>query len=202
MYARIAQKLSTYYIRKKYIQESDREIYEYSFEVLISFISNLILIIVLSLIFKIFTPSIFYIISFLPLRRMAGGYHANTHFRCTITLLCVYLVFAALIKIIPCNYYLYVSIPLVIIASVIILILVPVEDHNNPLSDKERKKLRRRVCIILPVMLIITGLLISFHTTRRYGLSFVLGIASVSGSLVAGYIKNLLKKHKKQSIGI
>ncbi len=202
MYARIAQKLSDYYVRKKFIKENDREIYEYSFEVLISFILNLLLIIVLSLIFKIFTPSILYISSFLPLRRMAGGYHANTHFKCTITLLCVYLVFAMLIKIIPYYYYLYVSVSLAIVASVIILILIPVEDHNNPLSGSERKKLRKKVSIILPTMLIVTGILLSFHITRRYGLSFVLGITSVSGSLAAGRIKNLLRKHKKQSIEI
>ncbi len=197
MYARIAQKISYYYIRQKYIKESDREIYVYSFEVLISFISNLLLIIILSLILKIFVPTILYIIGFLPLRRIAGGYHADTHFRCTITLLCVYLSFAGLIKIMPYDYYLYVSVPLAIIASVIILILVPVEDHNNPLSSDEKKKLRRRVCFILPMALIITGLLITFHVTRRYGLSVVLGIATVACSLIAGYFKNLFRKYKK-----
>ena len=90
---------------------------------------------------------IIFLVCYLPLRSMAGGYHARTPLRCY--LLGIVLVTTALAAIKWLPWTLEGALSTAAIASVIIWRLSPVEDENKPLDEKElvhfRKKMKKIV---------------------------------------------------------
>ncbi|MDE5937245.1 MAG: accessory gene regulator B family protein, partial [Ruminococcus sp.] len=69
-------------------------IYAYGMELLISDVLNNIFILMIALISHTLPAVIVFVAVFMSLRQSAGGYHANNHFSCMVTLVIVMLIFS------------------------------------------------------------------------------------------------------------
>ena len=78
MLTRMAQGLSSFFISRNIIKEEDKLVYDYSFEILLSTVINLLAVIVLAYICKVVVPTIFFLLGFIAIRTTAGGFHAET----------------------------------------------------------------------------------------------------------------------------
>ncbi len=80
------QKLSIYLVnlllRNKEDKQSYREIYQYSMEIILSTMANIVTMLVFSLVLGIGDNVFWYCLFFLPFRFLFGGAHAKTHIRC------------------------------------------------------------------------------------------------------------------------
>ena len=87
---------------------------------------------------------IIFLVSFVPIRRMAGGYHADTRWNCYLVSNIIYIINLILIKksvlnmtnMIVCS----------IITGFLIVFLAPIDNKNNRLKRNEKKVIKQK-CI-------------------------------------------------------
>ena len=118
-------------------------------------IINIITIIFIGLIFNKIFEVILFIITYLPIRIYAGGYHTRTKLRCYTFSVLMLISVCYILKLYLLKSYLLIVI-LAITSSGIILYLAPVEDKNKPLDEIEvyTKRTIRNLIIVLIVLCI------------------------------------------------
>lgn len=187
MITHFAKKISHFFIKKNVISQKDFDIYVYSFELLISTLINFVMIISIAIFSRKVTETIFYIVAFIPLRIFAGGYHADTHERCLLILLISYLVFLILISCVSIYLSIIISLVSLGLANIIIYIYAPVEDPNNPMNEKQKRKSKIKSRVVIS-LISLTALFIILIDTNL-GLSLSLGCFSVGLAIVASKVK-------------
>ncbi len=194
----MSRKVAHLFIKNKIIENDDQEIYAYSFEILIATIINFVAIILLATITKSIVATIFYLLGFLPLRAISGGFHAKTHFRCFIILLISYILFILIIKTINSHFMTNDTYISMVVSFFLVFILSPVEDKNKPLTDIEREKFKKTSRLsILAYSAVIIIFTILFGGNIPI-LSLSLGILSVALSLFASKVKTTFNTLKWQ----
>lgn len=190
MFNILSKKLTTTFIDFNIISPEDRDIYIYSFELLLSAIANLLVVVAMILLTgRVFSGMIF-VATFLTLRQSVGGYHATTHLWCVLSFIVIFTVFLSIISMLPHVYYFSVIIGSLVLAVPIILFCAPVAHVNKPLSKNERFHLRR-VAQVLTILLTIFLLATSYMDHGNIAsLSIALSMLTVSVSALAGKVKN------------
>ena len=189
MLSQLSKKLSFFFMPD--VSQEDREVYNYAFEILLATLLNFVVLCILAAITRTFLESLLFVAGFVPLRSMAGGYHAKTHFRCLLTLLLSYAMFWAVITFVPVTAFPWINIIGTGVSVVLIWLLAPVDDPNKPLNKKEKMYFRKRsrIAILVCAAIIIIGT--CFFRERKEILSFALGVLPVSLSLAAAKIKSI-----------
>ena len=189
----LSRKISSAFAERGIILQEDLAVYTYSFEILIATLLNLLALCLIAVLTRTGSETIFYLLGFLPLRQLAGGYHAKNHFRCFLILIAVYGIFLVLIKFLLAAYYVYTIAASLLISIFFIFLYAPVEDENKPLSFREVKMLKQKSRIAITVYVIITGLLLPVKIEWTFALA--LGILSVALSLAASVIRQNIIIH-------
>ena len=190
MIAKMSKKVSFYFIKKNIVEIDDRELYEYSFEALFSTVLNFCAIIIIAFLFNSVLVTSLYLVGFIPMRLIAGGYHATTHLRCFLLLICSYSLFLLVVKLAPMSIVNHMSITFVAISAGVIFVLAPVADDNKPLSAVEYKRNKARSRIMVIFYFVVLLFMIIFIKNSQIAFSVVMGLLSVALSLLAGYIGN------------
>lgn len=197
MFSHFAKRLTNYFIKNKYIEIESKEIYDYYFEVMLSTIFNAIILLIMALVFKLYLETLFFSITFVVFRGTCGGVHANTHLGCILGLVIMYIFYVCLI------FYIVVLFPVILIiimlttASILILLLCPVDNINKTLDENEIKIFKKRARIALLIFVLLCCLLL-FFSKHFWAFSVVYPMLVVSLMLVVGAIKNRkIKKYDK-----
>jgi len=188
MLSKMSQKLSSFFMPD--VSEEDREVYNYSFETLLATLLNLVVLCVLAAITRTFWESLLFIIGFVPLRSLSGGYHAKTHFRCLLTLLLAYVVFWTTITFVPVVAFPWISIISAVISIILVLLLSPIDDSNKPMDEKEKRyfRARSRIAILIYAIIISAGACLS--PARKEFISLALGVLPVALSLAVAKLRS------------
>jgi len=185
----MSRSVSSLFITQEIISTEDREVYEYSFEILFSTVLSLIAVAVIAILSKTVYYTVLYLAGFIPLRLFAGGYHAKNHFRCFIALMIVYFAFTFTLFIIPVEYFIIVIIMGSLLSTLLVFLVAPSEEKKRPFTRKEAVRFRRvsRISIIVYVTLI--GILAAVIPDIRVAFSISMGVLTVCISLLVNYIK-------------
>ena len=153
------------------------EIYKYGFELLISSLIGISLILIIGLLSNTFSDSLIFLICFILLRQCTGGYHSKSYLSCNLSFITVYLIFIYYRNYIMFSYKgLIIS---VITSLVIIFLLAPME-HKNKKMNIEKKTYNKIVSRIISfTFLSITLILYFFKNPTYLVLSYVLISTSV-----------------------
>ena len=116
------------------------QIYMYGFELIISFLFSLSLIILIGILMRKIIVTFVFLIIFILLRRFTGGYHAPSFVLCQITTILTYLIVMEASYLFTINLYEYLI--LYIFGSILILKYAPIVNIKKPLSPRKRKKNR------------------------------------------------------------
>ncbi len=146
MIAKLSQIIADFFIRQKVVPEEQREIYEYGFELSISSVIGIIIVLAVGLISGKFWESVVFYIVFCFTRLFTGGFHAPNHLLCKVTFtVTLLLVLAAdwLLSGIE-NYYWFI---LHLYSLVIVCQFAPIENSNKELS--KRQKVRCKIIAII-----------------------------------------------------
>ncbi len=117
------------------------ELYEYAIYILLSSAFHIATVIVLGLVFNLLTESLVFYLSFIVIRKFAGGYHAKTPTRCYIISIITIVLMLCIIKWILIINYLSIYYSLFFSELVCVLILCflsPLDTENKLLNGKER----------------------------------------------------------------
>jgi len=190
MIARLSKNVSSLFIEKGIIAEEDRGVYVYSFEVLFSTLLSFVTVLALTLLSGTLIYTVQYLIGFIPLRRIAGGFHAKNYFRCFVIFVTVHFAFLVILSLMPVN-YMAITIAFCMAVSLLsVHCFAPSEDKNKPISKSDKSKLRKRSYIAIIVYIIAISVLAMIVPDRRMAFSVMMGVFTVAVSLLANFVKN------------
>lgn len=184
MIAKLAKSTACFFVKNNLIEKDDEEVYVYGMEILLSTVFNLIIALIIAITTDTFIPCLINLSAFVTIRIYAGGYHADTHEGCMLTLTAVQSIFIVIIKVVSVE-ILKIFIPIMLVASVfVILRLAPVAHPNKPLSDNLKIKLRKKSCISTFLWLAFS---IMFMVLGKYNISFYssFGMLTISTAMLA-----------------
>ena len=194
----LAKKITNKFINSNIIKFEDREIYNYCFETTIVILLSYILLFTLSIVFNEFISTLIFILSFSALRKVCGGYHAANYLRCGIMSLTSYLLLILIIK--KFNIIFEISTITLILGSITIVLLSPIQDDNKPFTEKQNKRFKiiSRSLAFLFISVFIVLELLGLHEliTNKYYFSFCYGIDLIAFSLIISKIERRTKNAK------
>ncbi len=129
------------------------------------------------------------------IRKSAGGFHAKTHLGCCCILAVVLSLFIVFIKFVPTNTYVALTVIAVVFSVSVILLFAPLEHENKPISDKDRRRLRK-ISVIYTILVPFIIFLLFIANMKEIMICIALGMFTASSSmLVAAIEKNIKSIH-------
>ncbi len=175
----LAQWFGNYLCKHNIIEEEYTDVYVYGAELFLSFVITTVIIAIIAVVTHTIWISIAHLIVFISLRRFTGGYHAQTHLKCKLITIAVYLAVIVSAHYIDINWFTYIV--LLIVGNSIIFYKAPVENHNKPLTEREIKKFRLLSHIVF-TLFSIGGIILSLFY-QLLGNTVFFSLLSVIGSI-------------------
>lgn len=135
-------------------------------ELLISDVLNTLIVLLIAIVSHTLPAVIVFVAVFMGLRQFVGGYHANSHLSCMLTLVAVMLIFSYGICNVSGQLIRILSIGFVTLAVPIIFCVAPVPHQNKPMSEEKGVKMRRRSRILAVFLSVIAAVLLLFHFNK------------------------------------
>ena len=155
--ARLAVKIVNNLVHSGVIKEEDAEIYIYGINQILTSVLNVSSALIIGLIFGVFPEIAVFMAAYIPLRSFAGGYHAKTPLSCYVFSVIMLIVVSIGLKYLHLADWVYYAV--LVAATLVVLVLSPVEDRNKPLDEIEQKVYKRRTILIAAVELTLAMLL-------------------------------------------
>lgn len=190
MFHNLAVDIAFLLIKNKIVDIQQRNIYVYALEVILLNGSLLIVFLIASLLFGEMINFLAYLLFFFPIRIFSGGYHAKSSESCFVLSSLMYGLSIAITAFFPLLYQNWKWIAAGVISVVVILVLSPMLNENNPLNQSQRKRNRIIVCILLATDLVIFILCCYFNW--RIASNELIFIIMDSVLLLAGKLKQYI----------
>lgn len=194
MFRKFSENIAYLLIKNKVLDIESREIYVYAIEVISLNVTILIMCLVLSIFANCFMHFLGFILFFIPLRVLVGGYHCNRSESCLVASVSGYALTLWLVKYQIDIVMNPVTLTIAGICAVIILIWSPLINQNHPLEEYQ---IRRNKKIVYGIVAIDFVLFVIFS---KYNLlivsSEVIFIILVAVTLLMGIVKEKLKMNK------
>lgn len=185
-----ANKITSFLIYNKTIEEKEYGLYLYGFKTLIAFIVNIVVILFIGYILNRFRETALFLLFYCPIRQFTGGYHADNYKKCLLSFILIYLSNIYLIEELMSKKLDYIIIVLMSISYIGIYFLSPLEHRNNPLSKKEKLKYRKTAIYLSSIVLLFSVLGINLDTTYRYSVYTASVVICIFIMLILGIIKH------------
>lgn len=182
-------------LKDKIITKEQAEIAQYGFQNLESSLLGVTIILIISGFFDCISEGIILCIFFFPLRRNAGGFHAETRINCFIVSTIIVTLGFLWFKKIEWFWWHYTITSLFL--GAIIFFMSPIENTNKHLDAVENKIYRQRTILILAVESIafVLAILMNWENLCKV---VIIAYFIVDVSLIAGKIK--LRMCKKENL--
>lgn len=148
MIKKLSKNLSELWAAGGIIPEEDAEVYDYGLQLVLSTALNVSIIILISIIMQAPLSWLLFLLAFVPLRITAGGYHASSHFFCTVTFTTSFFLFLLLQETVS---FITTSTFFLICAFLslgVIIAMSPVQASNKPLTKKESSRNRKKSIVL------------------------------------------------------
>lgn len=184
-----ANKITSFLIYSKVIEEKEYELYLYGFKTLIAFIVNIVVILFIGSMIDRFKETALFLLCYCPIRQFTGGYHADSYKKCLISFVLIYLANISVVEILAYNNLDHLIIVAMLISYIGIYFFSPLEHRNNPLSDNERKKYRKVAMRLASIVIIFSIIGINFTIIYKYSIYTGSVIICIYIMLILGIIK-------------
>lgn len=182
----VSEKVVSLMVENEIISSEDKEIYIYGLKQGFILLINIISTLFVGFVFNQSLETIFFLVTYIPLRIYAGGYHARTQLRCYISSIVLIIAVLLVIKYIPWTNFACLMIST--ISALIIFILSPVEDMNKPLDAAELKMYGEKTRMILVLECSMLILLMVFEI-RSMAICVTVTLFIQSFMLILGKLK-------------
>ncbi len=190
MIKKIAVDITSFLVEEKIIVDGDREVYQFGIEQILINLSTLAVIGIISLSMFSLEQALFWMFGMLPIRAVAGGYHARTPFKCNVLTITVFILNMFIIGILTRYMTTYLSISILLIIHLGLVFFAPV-DHINKVLDENETIIAKKKSRLIGITLLITCavLICIFGAKNIYSISIMMGALSATISLVIGSYK-------------
>ena len=174
-------------IVEEIINKKDADLYEYSFNILKSYIFFIIIIVIANIFTKKFETTIVFLIIFISLRKYCGGFHFNRKSTCFIfSIILTLLVPIISSQILISNQYIILLLQLFISVILIFFPIIEIPQKNLSYIEKKYYKLRSIKILIILFMINCVCLLFDFY---KISIIFLISILITFLSVLFGYLK-------------
>lgn len=182
----ISESIADFYVSRKIICASEKEIYKYGIELILNAAINYLIIGFISLVVGSIVFAIEFLLTFCITRFFCGGYHAKKHYICRLTMVGIFLsvVFLANQLLFVPNTIIYI---ILIIAFLIIVQLAPVEHPNKPLNELQRRNNRNKGIISFVLFALLSVVLITI--SKLDGVIIAMSLLAVSILAIMGSLQ-------------
>lgn len=196
MIAKLSLTVAKFFSAKEIYADEKVMVYKYGFELLISTIINLFGILITSILLNTVIGGILFCCAFIPMRLVAGGYHAKHHWSCITIFNTTYLIVALLNKYILDRNMMFYACIMIMVSSILLWAFAPVEAANKPLKKEHRQKQRRQSLLLASfniLLLLVVALvdevdwafpLFGFYCSGALTASFSLLVAEITNKHV------------------
>lgn len=132
----LSQKLVRLFCEQKVIDEAKADAYVYGYELLISSVVSILLVILIAAVCGDVRYALSFLIGFIPQRIYIGGYHATSHTRCYLAFTGLALICILLSNAIAANHLFRILTTAALL--VISIFLSPIEAKNKSLGEKKK----------------------------------------------------------------
>ena len=180
-----------FFIRNNIFSEEQREIYQYGFELWVSSVIGILIVLAIGAVSGRFWESVIFYIVFCFTRLFSGGFHAPTYLLCKITFTSVLISVLALDWLLCgiVGYYWYV---LYLYSFIIICRFAPVENSNKKLTEYEKVR-SKVICIVEMMICPLVMLLLNSINSELYHIA-ALTLFSVANLMLLGIFYERRKK--------
>ncbi len=194
MFRNLAEDITFLLIKNKIVEIEKREIYIYGLEVILLNGGLLITFLIISLLCGEMVNFLAYLIFFLSMRLFSGGYHAETSERCFILSTIMFGASIAVSKLIPLLYISNTGKIIGAVSVIVILVLAPLINENNPLNQTQRRRNRIILCTLLFIDLVFY--ILSCNYARTIASNELIFIVMDAVLLLTGKLKQGISKMK------
>lgn len=187
-----ANKITSFLICNKTIEEKEYDLYLYGFKTLIAFIVNIIAILFVGYILNRFKETALFLLCYCPIRQFTGGYHADNYKKCLLSFIAVYIANIYIIEVLSYYKLEYLIRLMLFISYIGIWLLSPLEHRNNPLSKNERKRYRKIAIFLASIVMAFVLIGINFTNIYKYSIYAASVIVCIFVMLILGIIKQQL----------
>lgn len=179
MIKRLAEKLAKFVCSHLNTPPEMVDVYRYGFEITISSILNMILVLCCGIIMGDVLASIVYLFVFILIRIFTGGYHATSYWRCNIVMVVSFLLTYALYRIlIGIDTDIRILEAILLANGLPIIIFAPVKNPHKELTPKKAKKFRVISIVIYICLSALALAAILFEI--QYGTLIIVTLTAVS----------------------
>lgn len=193
MFYHLSEQITDYFETQQVIDPKKRELYRYGVQQGFTILLNLMTAIAISLLCGMLLQGLLFLAAYIPLRSYAGGYHAKTPIRCYVLSAGMILAVLLVMRFVPITDR--ICFIILVIASVIVLLLAPVEDQHKPLDAVEIRVYRRRTGLLWLTELLIAVVCLVLQL-REAAVCLAMTLLVMAVMLVLGYWKNRIL-HKR-----
>ena len=188
----------TVWLSKTKIISSDQEVVcKWGMTHILDTLFNIATFTAIGLLFRMLPETAVFTVAYIPLRSFAGGYHAKTPFRCWV--ISNFLLIAALLIVRYVSHFTAFFLLLTALSLLCLVVLMPVSDIHKKLSEKDRKKYRRKGLMILMVEICASAMLCYFALIN-FSYSIFSAWILLSIMLIGGKIKNGVQAKKWEKV--
>lgn len=180
----LISRITKYLIDQEIIPAQEEELMIYGLDMVIYTVLSLTSLLIMGALVGHLVTAAVLLCGFCPMQMLGGGYHAQTHLRCFLTM-----AIGLGISILAVSYLPAWSLMLMGGFGVcFIFLLAPHENPNAPMSDEKKRRMRRYVrifaCIYFALSCILWAMHISFSPIMALAV-FCSGISMCSAKLIA-----------------
>ena len=146
---KIAAKISSFLCARGVVEEEEKDLYTYGYEIILENIGKTILLLIAGGIIHKFVATCIFVVGFVSLRSSCGGYHAKKAWQCdilTVLLWGIVICATPVVRMIVSEQRVFLLL-IVLVSELIIIHYAPVEHRNNRLTKEKREKNRRQALV-------------------------------------------------------
>ncbi len=193
MFEEASNRITAWLSKIKIISSDQEVVCKWGMTHILDTLFNIATFTAIGLLFRMLPETAVFTVAYIPLRSFAGGYHAKTPFRCWV--ISNFLLIAALLIVRYVSHFTAFFLLLTALSLLCLVVLMPVSDIHKKLSEKDRKKYRRKGLMILMVELCASAMLYYFALIN-FSYSIFSAWILLSIMLIGGKIKNGVQAKK------
>lgn len=186
--------LTDYVIKKGVIENTERNLYKYGFQVSLEMGLCILICSAIAGALGMGMEGILFFIIFIPLRSYAGGLHLDNYWSCLFLSCLTFSVILMICKI--WRIEAYVSFFILLLLILFVWILYPVENVNRDVDEKENLYFRKKLRRYLLLDLIISIACMALHK-ETYLLLCMVTFFMVVVTMLIGKMRNKIKKQNR-----
>lgn len=144
MFTTQMEKFADILIEQGISKSEDRDIVVYGLCTGIELLLNIITTLILGILFGMVLESLVFLISFSFVRVYAGGYHCEKAISCYFMSTGIVVFVLSIVEFIPTEQMMIMGIVILLVATAVLLKLVPMETPTKPLDELERQYYRKK----------------------------------------------------------